>query len=570
MMISPKKIVTILLSALYVALFSACDNETADMLSISSANNKAIVSLPGVSCSQAYRFTTNGDWAVSCSDPDISIAPMQGKAGTDSVIVSSSKLNCTNDPVESSFTIDVTNALYSIKQNVTISLQPVFKLKETSYTAAADGDTLYVKFHCDGDVSAGVYVYYDTDFHLMFDADNSQMQKCAVTRSDDDTEYNCTMKIAIRRNTLTSTRTGKFFFSLDRGKTLTSVEMTATQLASGIGESTDTVSANGKVTLLHEHSLGNGVPVVLLGDGFIDKDIESGKYRAAMTEACGYLFDIEPMKSLQQYFDVYEVTAVSKNNYFSNYTSTAFSSVFGGGTLITGDDDKAVLYAKKAVKNIDDALIIVVLNDSRYAGTCALYTDGKKSDIPSGHSVAYVPMVDSQKNGGIGFAEVLHHEAIGHGFAKLADEYSEHGVITAEATAELKTFQSYGFSRNVSLYSDVAKSWWADFAADSRYAGEALSCYEGAYTYLKGVWRPTVNSIMNDNSGAFNAPSRCMIYKRCMSIALGSAWAYDYETFASFDAPSRNAAATSASVTTRSAHTATRPRLASPIIHIRK
>ena len=221
------------------------------------------------------------------------------------------------------------------------------------------------------------------------------------------------------------------------------------------------------------------------------------------------------------------------------------------------------------MKNVDDALIIVILNDDRYAGTCYLYTDGKKSDIPSGHSIAYVPMTDADKNLGVGFANVLHHEAIGHGFAKLADEYSERGVITAEATAELKTYQSYGFSRNVTLASDVAQSWWADFTADSRYAGESLSCYEGAYTYLKGVWRPTVNSIMRDNSGAFNAPSRCMIYKRCMHIALASAWTYDYETFVSFDAPSRNATATTTAVTTRAAHTHL-PALSSPIIRIKK
>ena len=227
-------------------------------------------------------------------------------------------------------------------------------------------------------------------------------------------------------------------------------------------------------------------------------------------------------------------------------------------------------YAKKAVKNVDDALIIVILNDDRYAGTCYLYTDGKKSDIPSGHSIAYVPMTDADKNLGVGFANVLHHEAIGHGFAKLADEYSEHGVITAEATAELKTYQSYGFSRNVTLASDVAQSWWADFAADSRYAGESLSCYEGAYTYLKGVWRPTVNSIMRDNSGAFNAPSRCMIYKRCMHIALAAppglmtmrpSSLLTHRLVMPLPPPPP--------VTTRAAHTHL-PALSSPIIRIKK
>ena len=82
---------------------------------------------------------------------------------------------------------------------------------------------------------------------------------------------------------------------------------------------------------------------------------------------------------------------------------------------------------------------------------------------------------------------------------------------------------------------DVTKSYWADFAADSRYNSERLGCYEGGATYALGVYRPTENSIMNDNIGGFNVAGRVMIYKRCMKIALGKSWKFNLADFITFD-----------------------------------
>ena len=95
--------------------------------------------------------------------------------------------------------------------------------------------------------------------------------------------------------------------------------------------------------------------------------------------------------------------------------------------------------------------------------------------------------------------------------------------------------QKAGGYRNVALDPDVTKSYWADFAADSRYNSERLGCYEGGATYALGVYRPTENSIMNDNIGGFNVAGRVMIYKRCMKIALGKSWNFNLADFITFD-----------------------------------
>ena len=564
-----KRFFPLLLTLLVVA---SCGEDPAELLTFTNENGKPYVSLSGISRSASYSFTTNGDWVVSSLDPSLTVSPMSGSAGKNTVTVTSSEYNCTNSTLSSSFTIDASNADYDLSQNVTVALDPVFRMKDTAFIAKAVGDTLEVRFHCDDELSDGVYIFYDGSFSSMLEPESTSIQHCKVTRADDGSDYESAVSLVITPNHSSHVRSGKFYFALDEKARLSSVEMTATQLSSVVGQSADTVSASGKVSVLQTHTEGRGVPIVLMGDGFIDTEVADGTYRNAMEQAREALFSLEPMKSLRSYFDVYEVTAVSLHNSFSDLTSTAFSAKFGAGTLITGDDDKAMQYAAKAVSNISDALIVIVLNDPRYAGTCVLYSGNKKTDIPTGCSVAYVPMTDPLLNDGVSFADILQHEAVGHGFAKLADEYSERGNITQEAIAEIQHFQSYGFARNVALSSDVTCSYWADFAADPVFAAERLSCYEGAYTYLKGAYRPTQNSMMNENALYFNAPSRAMIYKRCMNIAYGSTWSYDYAAFVAFDAPSHQQAAAKSAPTryssTRSKNT--RPRLAPPIIRIKE
>lgn len=314
--------------------------------------------------------------------------------------------------------------------------------------------------------------------------------------------------------------------------------------------SQDMYTEDGKVTRLLSHTKGKGIPIVIMGDGFLDVDITSGKYRSATKKAADAIFDRYPMSCLKDFFDVYEVTAVSRNNYFSDWSSTAFRCRYGDRRCIYSDDYKILEYACKAINEnrLKDAVILTLLNDSIYAGSCAMHSEHEVSDIPSGWSIACLPVGDSD------LEFTINHEVVGHGFAKLADEYIEfEGEIPYDEIEYTKTYQSYGFYRNLTFNNDVTKSYWAKLAADSRYAQEKLGCYEGGRYYPKGVWRPTDDSVMNGFVEYFNAIGRLMIYKRCMNIAYGDKWKFDYEDFVNFEKANAQMYASSSKAKTRSA-----------------
>lgn len=89
-------------------------------------------------------------------------------------------------------------------------------------------------------------------------------------------------------------------------------------------------SEDGKIVKLQQATEGKGVNIVLLGDGFTDRDFASGKYDKVMQQAKENLFNTEPMKSFRHLFNVYTVKAVSKNNVFIEGYETVFNGWFDG------------------------------------------------------------------------------------------------------------------------------------------------------------------------------------------------------------------------------------------------
>lgn len=503
-------------------------------------------------------FTASDSWTIpAMNNMEFTLSQTSGRSGTHSIIAKASEYNCGNSDVVYSFTISSNNEAGTVEREVDVRHRPVFDIDTLYYEAKATGDTLSIRFVTDADVSSNLYVYYDTsgDFESMWNtgtrtaakaqlcggylAQTVDCAKAELTRGEEaDNVWYAT--IYINPNRTSRMLNGNFYFSVGKSGEMHSEVMQVIQEPSDSYTSKDMTTDDGKVTQLLKHTKGNGVPVVILGDGFLDKDIADGTFRNASNRAVNALFAMHPMANLKEYFDVYEVTAVSYNNYFTTSSNTAFGSWFASGnsTEISGDDDKVMEYAFKAVDKgrKNDILAIVLINDTRYAGTCVVATSGARSEIPSGYSIAYVPLSESEYED-CQFANVLVHEAVGHGFAKLADEYAyvEYGKISQNDAKEIQQWQSYGFYRNVAFQSDVTQSYWAEFAADSSYDFENLGCYEGAYGYVKGIYRPTEESVMDENTGGFNAPGRMMIFKRCMNIALGNTWKYSYDEFAEFD-----------------------------------
>lgn len=303
-------------------------------------------------------------------------------------------------------------------------------------------------------------------------------------------------------------------------------------------------SKDGTVFTLQKASKGNGIDFVLMGDAYSDRQITDGTYKADMELLHNNLFTEEPYKSFKDYFNVYYVNIVSATEGYE-HAGAALGGFFGDGTYVGGNDNAAFDYALKAIseERMDEALLIVAMNSDNYAGTCYMYypTD-VTSTYGSGPSVAYFPKGGDAET----FAQLLHHEACGHGFAKLADEYAyeDMGEVPSDYVTQTKEQQAnWGWWKNVDFTDNLNTIRWSKFINDTRYANDGLGAYEGGLTYWTGVWRPTENSIMRYNTGGFNAPSREAIYYRIHKLAYGDSWEYDYEDFAEYDAINRKAAA---------------------------
>ena len=293
-------------------------------------------------------------------------------------------------------------------------------------------------------------------------------------------------------------------------------------------------SKNGNVTQIQKTSEGKGIDLVLMGDGYLDSQINDGLYRQDMELAADMFFDVEPFKSFRHLFNIYVVDAVSAVEGVGN-GPTAFSTYYQG-MAAHGYTPRILEYTEKAVgeDRMDEVMAIVLLNDKeRFAGVCTSYYPAYENDYSSGMSISLFPVGDRASS----LAELVQHETGGHGFAKLGDEYYYEGRIPATVQHEAETqYSKYGWRKNVDFTSDPSKIRWSHFLSDSRYANEDLGIFEGGYTYSRGVWVPSQNSIMKSNTNGFNAPSREAIYYRIHKLAYGADWEYDYEKFVEWDA----------------------------------
>ena len=510
------------------------DELTVTNISVSVEDSVYVVLSGDYKKSESFTFTYADDWVVTgFKDSLFTISQKSGKAGDNTITISAKDYNCSDTLCTTTFSVTPVNKNDIAKINVCVLQKPAFGLDEMNIQVSPEGDTLHLKFNTDIEINES----------LIFVGNDFMMEKSTIEGNN--------IEIIIKPNVTDKIIHGAFCITMkdNDGKLIHSGFCNIEQPTMS-SVSKDMYTEDGKVTRLLSHTKGKGIPIVIMGDGFLDVDITSGRYRSATKKAADAIFDRYPMSCLKDYFDIYEVTAVSHNNYFSDLSSTAFGCRYADRRTIDSHWGKIVDYARKAIDEncLKDAVILTLLNDSVYAGSCMMHSECEVSDIPSGWSIACLPVGDSN------FEYTINHEVVGHGFAKLADEYIEfEGEIPYDEIEYTKTYQSYGFYRNLTFSNDVTKSYWAKLAADSRYAHEKLGCYEGGRYYPKGVWRPTDDSVMNGFVECFNAIGRLMIYKRCMNIAYGDKWKFDYEDFVNFEKANAQMYASSSKAKTRSA-----------------
>ena len=299
-------------------------------------------------------------------------------------------------------------------------------------------------------------------------------------------------------------------------------------------EQYDYAYGDGDIYTHQTAGVGKGVNIVLMGDCFDAKDISEGKYLKAMQDAYAYFFDIEPYVTYKDYFNVYSVFGMSADSGMGT-VNTIREARFGSQyTLNEGvsPDFETVFAAACTVDAINDdvakTLVILVENSYEYSGLCYMWGDGS--------AVALVPM--SNDPAPYDFRGLVHHEAGGHGFGKLADEYIYHNAFIQSCNCiccghvdAINTMKRYGFYENISLTGSMQEVPWSHMIYDPQYSN-VVDVYEGAYMHTRGVFRSEATSCMNNNIAYYNAISREAMVKRIMKYAGEE---YSYEAFKAKD-----------------------------------
>lgn len=284
-------------------------------------------------------------------------------------------------------------------------------------------------------------------------------------------------------------------------------------------------SRDGEVLTLQTATSGKGIDIVLMGDAYVDEDIASGKYEQNMRQGMEQFFSDEVYAALRDRFNVYTVIVVSPNRTTSN----------DGQWKLNYDDNICLEYAQRVPNvDMDNVTIINIVNNDNQNGMKG------HANMNIGTGVAHI------EEGGP--TKLIIHEAGGHAFAKLADEYILGGYGANRCPEDqLEAFRQWideshaqGMYANVSATNDPALVPWAHMLTDERYKDD-VGIYQGAWMWPYDLWRSSENSVMNTEDYHFNAPSREAIYKRVMSLSEGDTWVYNFEDFATFDAPIREA-----------------------------
>lgn len=537
----------IILSSLLVASCSSNeDDASSSPFTVNTSEDKLVLASEKES-RVPLSFSVSENWQASVDVDWATVSPMTGAAGDNTVQIISKSLNNTGSVRQG--TILLTSASGSKTIRFSQEKTDVVNLEKSEYNVGAEGGELSVKFSSNirgykvlvvSQAAAPTWIKGKKDANVAGDT------SAGVGEGLEASEYQFT----IAPNDTHESRSTTFYIRIVNPDNhdevyITSGMFSIVQAGLPVETSVD-YSRNNTVKQLQQHTVGAGVPIVIMGDGFVDTELASGRYDKIMKQTMENLFTEEPVESMREYFDVWQVNLVSQNNAFGTNYKTALDCVMqgNGSSRVQGNFDKIVA----AVQNVDEmkvasrlheALTIVILNTPQRAGTTnfGISFDG----VMSNFAIAYVPLINNDAEGE-DFRSVLCHESLGHGLAKLLDEYAYESSNTSVPTSDVNKYRNlqtaYGWAQNVSFSSTDTP--WNHILADSRYQstdafGEKLGIYEGACGYLYGAWRPTDDSMMFHNQHGFNAPSREAIYKRIMSTAMGAAWSFNFNEFATFD-----------------------------------
>ena len=306
-------------------------------------------------------------------------------------------------------------------------------------------------------------------------------------------------------------------------------------------EQYDADYSDGEVMTLSTATKGHGIDIVFIGDGYDAKDIAKGTFKQNTEDGFKHFFGIEPYATYKDYFNVYAVVSKSDDSGIGTVNTvidTKFGSYFTQNRIKAPDPDKCFKWAKHADSSIDfsKSLVIMLMNTSTYEGVTMMYGDGS--------AIACCPV--STDAYPYDFRGIIQHEAGGHGFGKLGDEYIYHNAFIQtcdckdgcehprgddDTMTSYGIYKSKGWYKNLSMTADAKQVPWAHLIYHKNYS-DKVDMYEGGYMHTRGVYRSEATSCMNNNIPYYSAISRQAIVERIKAYAGET---FDFDDFVAKD-----------------------------------
>ena len=284
-----------------------------------------------------------------------------------------------------------------------------------------------------------------------------------------------------------------------------------------------------EVITLQKATRGNGVNLVFLGDGYNNKDIANGTYLKDMKQQMEYFFGVEPYTTYRDYFNVYTAIALSQESGVGTVNTLCynkFETTFTGGASLMCNTNDVFKYALRMPTvnsgNLNQTLIVLTPNTTDYGGVTSMWADGSAIAITPKSADDYP--YDSRG--------IVQHEAGGHGFGKLGDEYIYHNAFISSCKCfccpheeEFNAAKANGWYENLSLTGKMHEVPWSHLIFNDKYSA-VVDIYEGGFMHSRGVFRSELNSCMNNNIPYFSTISREAIVKRIKQYA-GETYSFD-------------------------------------------
>lgn len=248
-------------------------------------------------------------------------------------------------------------------------------------------------------------------------------------------------------------------------------------------------SFSSKAKLLQGNSNGQGIDLVIVGDGFLAED--QAQLEIAAQDVLRYIFEYDDraLMRYKSFFNVWLVESISSTRNISQHGyggDTLFSAYFNCGNiarLLCADDQKVINFVAQHVPQYDQVLVLV--NSDVYGG--------------AGGLIATASLNSDVKN-------VVLHE-LGHSLVHLADEYDDEGVASLEEPIEV----------NVTANTNPLTVKWNYWFSDKNmipgfnkytYSKNEVGYFVGGYYAKYGIWRPTYESIMRVLNGPFGSVNK--------------------------------------------------------------